>query len=83
MTPRDHRLRNFEVDTLRVGDTAPETDPARPRCTSTSFTGAHWWLCDRADEHTGEHATISFSGLVLATWIDGDFDALLTDSGRS
>lgn len=77
MPPHDPQLRNFEIDALRVGDVAPDDDPVRPRCTSTSYTGAHWWLCDRPDAHTGDHATISLSGMILATWIDGDFDALV------
>ncbi|MGV9710445.1 hypothetical protein ACWDTI_07260 [Gordonia sp. NPDC003424] len=77
MSMADRYLRNFEVDTLRVGDLVDDGGHGAARCTSTSAAEAGWWLCDRADGHTGEHATVSHSGMVLATWADGDFDALL------
>jgi len=63
-------------DHIRVGDRVAVVGRHTARCTSTSTTGAQWWLCDRVDDHRGDHASVSLSGLVLATWTDGDFDSL-------
>ncbi len=66
-----------EGDRMRVGDRAEVNGRHSTRCTSTSSRDGSWWLCDRLEDHSGDHASISLSGIVLATWTEGDFDALL------
>jgi hypothetical protein len=65
---------------LLVGDRVIPRERHHEHCTSTSWRDPDWWLCDRATGHDGPHACVSLSGLVLATWADGDFDTLLTDA---